>query len=90
MNFPRFQVAPYEMSQKDWKGQDLFRKLTDSGKKALEARKDLNKKERMSHDEMSKLHGKEICKSGTNLLWGCAKDKNDNITLKRDPIPKRK
>jgi hypothetical protein len=63
-----------------------LKKLTDSGKKALEARKDLNKKERMSCDEMSKLYGDEICKMGTKLLWGSAKDKDGNDTLKRDPI----
>jgi len=67
-----------------------LKKITDTGKKALEARKDLNKKERMGYQEMSKLYGNEICKKGTNLLWCYTKDKNDNVTLKRDPISERK
>lgn len=90
LSYLRFQAPQYEILQKDWKRQDLLKKITDTGKKALEARKDLNKKERMSYQEMSKLYGDEICKRGTKHLWGSAKDKNGNVTLKRDPISERK
>lgn len=67
-----------------------MKKITSDGKKALEARKHLNKNERMSSQEMSKLYGNEICKKGVNLLWGLTKDKNGNVALKRDPIAERK
>ena len=66
----------------------LLNKLTSNGKKALEARKLLNEKKRMSEREFVPLVGKEVYEKGQRKLWAVVKDKNKNVTVKRDIKPK--
>ncbi|MFZ0183281.1 MAG: hypothetical protein WAL88_00425 [Nitrosotalea sp.] len=59
-------------------------KITEDGRKALDGRKSLNEKERISHESMKKQVGEDICNKGNGLLWTSAKNKKNNTMVLRD------
>jgi len=63
-------------------------KIASDGEKALEARKLLNEKKRMSKEEFISRVGKEVYEKGLGKLWTVVSDKNNNATVKRDIKPK--
>ena len=59
-------------------------KITKDGRTALDGRKSLNEKERMSHENMKKQVGEKICNRGNGILWISAKSKKNNTMVLRD------
>lgn len=58
--------------------------ITRDGKIALDGRKSLNEKERMSHESMKNQVGENICNKGNGILWTSAKDKKNSTMVLRD------
>ncbi|SMH70342.1 hypothetical protein [Candidatus Nitrosotalea okcheonensis] len=67
----------------------MNKRITNVGKKALDARKYLDEKERVSKEEMIQNFGEDVYTRGKDLLWTSV-NKNGKETLKRDPITEHK
>ncbi|HJW19997.1 MAG TPA: hypothetical protein VJ571_05515 [Candidatus Nitrosotalea sp.] len=61
-------------------------KLTNDGKKALDARKSLNENQRLPSERMIKLTGRETFHKCNGILWEVAKGKNNKSTVKRQLV----